>query len=72
METKGRKGKSMTVISGVSLAHDELQKLGKSLKKKCGAGGTVKNGAIEIQGDHRETVIQELKKMGHVVKRSGG
>jgi translation initiation factor 1 len=72
MERKGRRGKSVTVISGVSLDHDELRNLGNSLKKKCGAGGTVKGGVIEIQGDHRGTVMAELKEMGYVVKRSGG
>ncbi len=70
-ETKGRKGKSMTVISGVSLDHDDLRKLGNSLKRKCGAGGTVKGGVIEIQGDHRGTVIQELKEKGYVAKQTG-
>ena len=72
IEKKGRKGKSVTVISGVSLGHGELQKLGKSLKRKCGAGGTVKGGVVEIQGNHRGTVMEELKEMGYVVKRSGG
>jgi len=74
IETKGRRGKSVTVISCISLGFDldELRKLGNSLKKKCGAGGTVKSDVIEIQGDHRGTVMEELKKRGYVVKRSGG
>ena len=71
-ETKGRKGKGMTVITGVPLDHSELTKLGKELKKKCGSGGTVKNSKIEIQGDHRDKLLVELKKHGWTVKRSGG
>ena len=71
-ETKGRKGKGMTVITGVPHDHSELTKLSKELKKKCGAGGTVKNGNIEIQGDHRDELLVELKKHGWTVKQSGG
>jgi translation initiation factor 1 len=71
-ETQGRKGKGVTVITGVPLGHDGLQQLAKQLKQKCGSGGTVKDGVIEIQGDQRDIVVEELHKQGYVVKRSGG
>ncbi len=71
-ETKGRKGKGVTVITGLPLGAKGLRKLAKHLKRKCGAGGTVKDGAIEIQGDHRETLLEELRKEGYTPKRSGG
>lgn len=70
-ETQGRKGKGVTVITGVSLGHDGLQQLAKQLKQQCGSGGTVKDGVIEIQGDHRDMVVEELRKQGYMVKRSG-
>ena len=71
-ETKGRKGKGMTLITGVPLPTDELKKLAKELKQKCGTGGTLKDGVIEIQGDHRDVLIEMLKARGWTVKRSGG
>lgn len=71
-ETKGRKGKGVTVITGVPLPPAELKKLGAQLKKLCGSGGTVKGGLIEIQGDHRDRLVQELAGRGWTVKRSGG
>lgn len=71
-QTKGRKGKGVTLITGVPLAADELTKLGRRLKKMCGSGGTIKDGVIEIQGDHRETLVAELKRQGWTVKKSGG
>jgi translation initiation factor 1 len=71
-ETKGRKGKGVTVISGVPLAGDALEELATRLKKRCGSGGTVHEGVIEIQGDHRDTLLAELGKLGYTVKRSGG
>jgi len=71
-ETKGRKGKGVTLISGVPLAGDELKSLAKSLKQKCGTGGTIKNGIIEIQGDHRELLLGLLKEKGWQVKKAGG
>ena len=71
-QTKGRKGKGVTVIHGVPLEGDDLKALAKALKARCGSGGTVKQGTIEIQGDHRDTVIAELKTKGWTVKRSGG
>ncbi|MBI3783849.1 MAG: translation initiation factor Sui1 [Deltaproteobacteria bacterium] len=71
-ETKGRKGKGVTVISGVPLSGAAIDKLGSRLKRLCGSGGTVKDGVIEIQGDHRDRLIEELMKNGWTVKRSGG
>ena len=71
-ETKGRKGKGVTLISGVPLPPVELKKLAKELKQKCGTGGTLKDGVIEIQGDHRDALIALLKAKGWPVKRSGG
>ena len=70
--TKGRKGKGVTVISGVPLGAGELGDLAKKLKAKCGAGGTVKQGVMEIQGDHRDTVVGFLQEAGFTVKRAGG
>lgn len=71
-ETKGRKGKGVTLISGVPLSGEELKALTKSLKQKCGTGGTIKDGVIEIQGDHREQLLQQLQKLGWKVKIAGG
>ncbi len=71
-ETKGRSGKAVTVVKGVALDADALAALGKLLKAACGSGGTVKDGVIEVQGDHVERVIEVLKKRGHQVKRAGG
>ena len=71
-ETKGRKGKGVTVIKGLGLAPDELSKLAGELKKKCGSGGTAKQGVIEIQGNHSDTVIEELRQRGWKVKKAGG
>ena len=72
LETKGRQGKGVTIISGVPVSSDELKVLAKKLKQKCGCGGTVKDSVIEIQGDHRDMLIEELKVSGYRVKRSGG
>lgn len=71
-ETKGRKGKGVTTVTGVPLAGDDLKKLARELKQQCGTGGTLKNDVIEIQGDHREKLIELLKAKGWPVKRSGG
>ena len=71
-ETKGRKGKGVTIITGIPLAGDELKILALKLKQRCGAGGTIKNGTIEIQGEHRDLVVTELTKIGYKVKRAGG
>lgn len=70
-ETKGRKGKGVTLIKGLPLQEQELKQLAKRLKAKCGSGGTVKNGVIEIQGDHRNLLMQELNKEGFSVKSTG-
>ena len=67
--TKGRKGKGVTMITGIPLAHDALSKLAKQLKQKCASGGTVKDGVIEIQGDHQAALVEELKKLGYIVKK---
>jgi len=71
-ETKGRKGKGVTIVTGVPLPTDELSELAKQLKAKCGAGGTLKQEVIEIQGDHRDTVVRLLEEKGFSVKRAGG
>ena len=71
-ETKGRKGKGVTVITGVPGDEAELKELERQLKAKCGAGGTVKDGVIEIQGDHRQLLLEELGKRGWKVKLAGG
>jgi translation initiation factor 1 len=71
-ETKGRKGKGVTVVTGVLLDAMELKELARQLKTMCGAGGTMRDGVIEIQGDHREILLQELKKRGWTVKLGGG
>jgi translation initiation factor 1 len=71
-ETKGRKGKGVTVISGLPLTGAALETLASQLKKRCGCGGTVKNGKIEIQGEQRDLLLQELARRGYVGKRCGG
>lgn len=71
-ETKGRGGKSVTVVKGISLEAAALATLGKQLKAACGSGGTVKDGVIEIQGDHVERVLAALKAQGYAAKRAGG
>ncbi len=71
-ETKGRKGKGMTTISGVELADKELKALCSKLKKMCGTGGAVKDGVIEIQGDNRDKIKATLEQLGHNVKLAGG
>ena len=71
-ETKGRKGKGVSIIKGLALTQADLKTLCKELKKKCGCGGAVKDSAIEIQGDVREKLKAELEKQGHTVKLAGG
>ncbi|MCF8094478.1 MAG: translation initiation factor Sui1 [Desulfobacteraceae bacterium] len=71
-ETKGRKGKGVTLVTGTGLDTGSLKQLAKRLKARCGSGGTVKNGDIEIQGDHRDLLEEELRKEGFIVKRAGG
>lgn len=71
-ETAGRGGKGVSVITGLPLAGDALAELAKVLKKRCGSGGTVRDGVIEIQGDHRDLLVLELSRLGYPAKRSGG
>ena len=71
-ETKGRGGKAVTVVRGVPLDAAALAKLGQELKAACGSGGTVKDGTIEVQGDHVEKVMAWLAQRGLRVKRAGG
>jgi translation initiation factor 1 len=70
-ESKGRGGKTVTVVVGVPLAGEALRSLAGELKRRCGTGGTVKEGNIEIQGDHADLLVAELQKRGYVVKRAG-
>jgi translation initiation factor 1 len=69
LDRKSRGGKSVTVTSGFELTPATLQSLAKALKSRCGSGGTVKDRAIEIQGDHRDTVAAELANLGYRIKR---
>ena len=71
-QTKGRKGAGVSLVSGVPGVEAELKTLAKTLKQKCGTGGTVKNGVIEIQGDHRELLRELLQQAGYRVKLAGG
>lgn len=71
-ESKGRKGKGVSLVTGVPLQAEELKTLAKELKQKCGTGGTVKDGVIEIQGDHRDALVEMLMAKGWTVKRVGG
>jgi translation initiation factor 1 len=71
-ETQGRAGKGVTTITGLPLPLGEIEALATRLKKRCGSGGTVRGGIIEIQGDHRDVIVAELIKMGWPAKRSGG
>ena len=70
-ETKGRKGAGVTVVSGAPLDEAGLKALAADLKKACGSGGTLKDGVIEIQGEHRDTLVRELEARGFKVKRAG-
>jgi translation initiation factor 1 len=71
-QTKGRGGKTVTRIEGLPLDDDALMQLGKQLRSTCGSGGTVKDGVIEVQGDHCDKVIEALKQLGYAPKRAGG
>lgn len=71
-ETSGRKGKGVTTVSGVPLEATKLKELAKKLKQLCGTGGSVKDGIIEIQGDHRDKLKQALEAQGFTVKLAGG
>jgi translation initiation factor 1 len=71
-EVKGRAGKGVTTVTGLGLSPADIEALATRLKKRCGSGGTVRGGVIEIQGDHRETIVAELLKLGWPAKKSGG
>jgi translation initiation factor 1 len=72
LQSKGRGGKSVTLVKGLALDPMALAVLGKGLRTSCGSGGTVKDGVIEVQGDHCDTILQALIKLGHRAKRAGG
>ena len=71
-EVKGRAGKGVTTVTGLPLTLADIEALATRLKKRCGSGGTVREGVIEIQGDHRDVIVAELIKMGWPAKKSGG
>jgi translation initiation factor 1 len=71
-ESGGRGGKVVSVVKNLVLTEDELKSLAKKLKQECGAGGTVKDGMIEIQGEHRQRMAEVLQKLGYKVKIAGG
>lgn len=71
-QTKGRKGKVVTLVTGAPVRGAELEALAKELKNLCGAGGTLRGGVIEIQGDHRDRIVAALQERGWTVKRAGG
>lgn len=71
-EVAGRRGKAVTTVSGVPVSDPELKVLAAKFKKRCGVGGSVKNGVIEIQGDHRDVVVEILKAQGYTPVLAGG
>ena len=71
-EVAGRRGKGVTVITGLPLAGPALESLATELKRRCGCGGTVREGRIESQGDHRDLLVKELEARGPTVQRAGG
>jgi translation initiation factor 1 len=71
-EVAGRGGRGVTVVSGLTLDAAQLQELATRLKRLCGAGGAVKDGRIEIQGEHRDRLVIELRRLGFEAKRAGG
>jgi translation initiation factor 1 len=71
-EIKGRAGKGVTTVTGLPLSPSDIESLATKLKKRCGSGGTVREGVIEIQGDHRDAIVAELIKLGWPAKKSGG
>ncbi|MBC7883093.1 MAG: hypothetical protein H7Y37_17520 [Anaerolineae bacterium] len=71
-DRKRRRGKVVTVVSGLVLSEEKLLELSKVLKSRCGAGGTIKEGEIEIQGEHRDKIAEYLKELGYKVKLVGG
>ena len=72
LQTKGRGGKSVTLVKGLPLDAEALALMGKKLRTACGSGGTVKDGVVEVQGDHLLTIMTSLQKQGYMVKRAGG
>jgi translation initiation factor 1 len=70
--TQGRGGKAVSVITGLPLDETALAALARELKQRCGSGGTVREGTIEIQGEHRDTLVTELARRGYTAKRAGG
>lgn len=71
-EVKGRKGKTVTTVSGFCTDAEELKALASKLKKQCGTGGTAKDGVITIQGDHRDVIREALQRLGFTAKLAGG
>lgn len=71
-ESSGRGGKAVTLVKKLMLSDDDLKALAKKLKQECGTGGTIKDGVIEIQGEHREKIADVLRKLGYKVKIAGG
>ena len=71
-ESGGRRGKSVTLVKNLVLSAEDLKALSKTLKQECGTGGTVKDGAIEIQGEQRQRIAEVLRKLGYNVKIAGG
>lgn len=71
-ESKGRGGKTVTLVKNLTLSENDLKALSKTLKQACGTGGTIKDGIIEIQGDHREKIAAVMIKMGYKAKVAGG
>ena len=71
-QTQGRAGKAVTLVTGLPLGPEALAVLAGELKRRCGSGGTVREGAIEIQGEHRDTLVAELVRRGFAAKRAGG
>jgi translation initiation factor 1 len=71
-QTQGRAGKGVTIVTGLPLSAADLETLATKLKKRCGSGGTVRSGVIEIQGEHRDVLVAELVKLGWPAKKSGG
>jgi translation initiation factor 1 len=71
-DSKGRGGKAVTLVKNIILTEEDLKRLSKQLKQACGSGGTVKDGQIEIQGEHREKIAEFLRELGYKVKIAGG
>lgn len=71
-ESKGRGGKTVTLVKNLELSEKDLKDLAKKLKRACGTGGTIKDGMIEIQGDHRQKIADVLSNQGYKVKIAGG